>query len=534
MASRTYKKFSCKECNYSVTEEKDFIEHFYSNHGTRRWCNICQLRPHARITHAFRMHATEEYGCVHCNETFQNSQNVFEHVVLRHDLPANNTFQETMSAFRRRVQTFTTTYPPGTCLSLENFFLEKKEDIISLVRRQLVNKLLIRYSLIVYGTYVKYDHNGVIDETVSIPLRSISQQLLLGDIATVPTSLSLMEKDIMTRHDQFIDAGSGWVLHYVSKANVEVCQISMRGGCGKLAVYKLHRSLRRCVADVPSKRNDCFLNSVSLGLTSSAIQKVPPKERLLHVREYAKTFLNTKSIDRDTLVTLKDIRKFEGKNASHNFGINVYAIEVGKHVYPVYKSRFDCAPQVVNLLMIPYKGEHHFVLITRLTKLINAFSLNEEVKRRNFICDHCMQSFSRLEGLISHEMNCTKFPKMKTVIPEEGRQLHFSNFIRTVPHGIVGFADFESSLKPLDREKNAETYNCDNCRREGPVSECPHKSRDVHEQVASTYSIVLVSSSGEILFERTHYSDYQLLKHFFDALEELKINIYPLYENSKH
>ena len=43
-----------------------------------------------------------------------------------------------------------------------------------------MNKLLIRYSLIAYGTYVKYDHNGVIDETVSIPLRSISQQLLLA------------------------------------------------------------------------------------------------------------------------------------------------------------------------------------------------------------------------------------------------------------------------------------------------------------------------------------------------------------------
>ena len=55
-----------------------------------------------------------------------------------------------------------------------------------------MNKLLIRYSLIVYGTYVKYDQNGVIDETVSIPLRSISEQLLLGDIATVPTSLSVL------------------------------------------------------------------------------------------------------------------------------------------------------------------------------------------------------------------------------------------------------------------------------------------------------------------------------------------------------
>ena len=132
MASRTYKNFFCKECNYSVTKEKKFIEHFYSNHGTRRWCNICQLRPKSRITHAFRMHATEEYGYTYCNETFQNRQNVFEHIVLRHDLPANNTFQETMSAFRRRVQTFSTTYPPGTCLSLEKKFLEKKKTSLIL------------------------------------------------------------------------------------------------------------------------------------------------------------------------------------------------------------------------------------------------------------------------------------------------------------------------------------------------------------------------------------------------------------------
>ena len=531
MATRTFQKYTCKVCNFNTREEEDFVRHFYNAHGVNKHCNICNKQHRNRIRHALHMHAIREIGCTYCNEIFQNHQDLLEHISIRHDVPQSNSFQETVSAFRRKIQTFTTTCIAGACLSLENFFLEKRDDMVQLIRRQLVNKLLIRCSVIVYGNYVKYDHLGAIDEVINIPLRSTSQRLMMADMSDVPRFCALMEQEILTRHDQFINTGSGWVLHHITKGNIEICQLSMRGGCGSTAVYKLNREMRKCISNVHSKKKDCFLNAVSLALAPPETLHFSKAKKYLTVKQLAKTLLHTKHMPKDELVSLKDIRKFEGKNAGLNIGINVYTIETNKHLYPVYKSRFDCAPQVVNLLLIPYKSVHHFVLITNLNKLNRV--CNPLGYRKNYICDHCMNGFSRPEALLSHEMTCTKLPKMKTVIPVEGMKLEFTQHARTIPLGITGFADFESSLKPISQQQNGETYNCDNCRQNGDKSACKHKSFDVHEQVASTYCVILINWKGEIIFEKTHSSDTNLLHHFFQTLQHIEEEFIPQFQKHK-
>jgi len=102
----------------------------------------------------------------------------------------------------------------------------------------------------------------------------------------------------------------------------------------------------------------------------------------------------------------------------------------------------------------------------------------------------------------------------RTIIPEPGQKLDFNHNLKSVLRGIVGFADFESSLKPVSRHENGVRLNCQSCLEDGPVEECEHSTTDIHKQVATTYSLLLIDSRGDILFQRTVSSDDDVMEEF--------------------
>ena len=133
-----------------------------------------------------------------------------------------------------------------------------------------------------------------------------------------------------------------------------------------------------------------------------------------------------------------------------------------------------------------------------------------------------MNTFSTEDILLKHTRNCSKSGFMKTEYPKQGEDVRFEPKLKTVLRGIIGFADFESSLRTITCEENGEKYNCHSCKHNGPTTECMHSTSDIHEQIPSTYSIVLIDMYNKVIFKKTHSSDSDLLRHFYNTLDHIQ------------
>ena len=70
------------------------------------------------------------------------------------------------------------------------------EPLLSLLERQLLIKQILRFSVIIYGKYIKYDNEGEIAETMTMPLRSSSSSVFLADSTRIKRELQKKEKKI--------------------------------------------------------------------------------------------------------------------------------------------------------------------------------------------------------------------------------------------------------------------------------------------------------------------------------------------------
>ena len=64
-----------------------------------------------------------------------------------------------------------------------------------------------------------------------------------------------------------------------------------------------------------------------------------------------------------------------------------------------------------------------------------------------FFCKRCLNSFPRIESLEKHQALCGEFEATKIEVP--GRICSFRNFSKMMHLPVVGYADFESILKPI-------------------------------------------------------------------------------------
>ena len=125
--------------------------------------------------------------------------------------------------------------------------------------------------------------------------------------------------------------------------------------------------------------------------------------------------------------------------------------------------------------------------------------LANSVRNNAHICPLCMNEWFHLWRRTSQAFNkLFKSGFMKTEYPKPGDHVRFERKLKTVPRVIIGFADFESSLRPISREENGEKYNYHYCHNSAPISECKHSTSDIHAQI------------------QTHSTDDNLLNHCLD------------------
>ena len=103
----------------------------------------------------------------------------------------------------------------------------------------------------------------------------------------------------------------------------------------------------------------------------------------------------------------------------------------------------------VDLLLLKKEFKSHFVLVKNFSRLVSSQISRDGHER--FFCKRCLNSFPRVESLTKHRAMCGEFEPTKIEVP--GGVCSFRNFQKMMHVPVVGYADFESILKPI-AEKN--------------------------------------------------------------------------------
>ena len=197
--------------------------------------------------------------------------------------------------------------------------------------------------------------------------------------------------EILFRHDNWINEGSGWVIEMVNDQYLNISRYAPLVGSSFIELPKALSSPKKGLINLCNK-DKCFLwchvrhlNPVSDH--ASRIKRVDKK--------------NVDTLDYDGIkfpVKVKDVGVIEDKNG---ICINVFSYE-DKIICPIYVSRKDYG-NCMNLLMIHEGDKSHYVYVKDFNQLM--FNANKH-KEKKWFCMRCLQHFSSEIILDKHKSDC--------------------------------------------------------------------------------------------------------------------------------
>lgn len=501
----------CKHCLKKFSRVSLYTKHVNSSNGcflsrknTGFWCSFCT-----------RFFATEKdkkiHEKVHLRDGFGGGQvgmgdsRDFEQMIRKQD--------------RHGCKVFVKNFEENEVESIEATFMRMRPSITNLISTELRIGKIIKFGIVLIGSFVTLDEDGNEKDKVKIPMRTSHRRMFLSDEHRIRILLNRSQKQAVQTLEGIEQAGSGWVLKGVSQLYLEVGKCNLVGG----ARPKRSRFLnithgQEFLIDVDTDDNLCFANSFA--------QHFIKKHDVATTKAWIYQNLNLENMIFP--MSLQKIATFERRHKHLNTAINVFVLE-GRKCYPVHKSISDSIQNCANLLLVPFveDGEknYHYIYIRDLDKFLSAYQNQLGLKREKTYkhCINCLSSFSTKERLEEHQIACLKNEAQLITLPNPEKKLKFENHMKAFGHEFIGFADFESISTPFEREDNVK---CENCRERGDISLCKHATSVLNTQTPSCYSLVFIDREKNIVFQRTEAGE-DVMPLFFQALEDAQDFLLP-------
>ncbi|KAJ8914368.1 hypothetical protein NQ315_011356 [Exocentrus adspersus] len=355
-------------------------------------------------------------------------------------------FNEKISTYRFMPQT------EGIHINIEVFLAQMKEKLRKLVTTQ-VQKNSIKLNLELFGSYAVLSNSTETDEDIDEngfkqQVKSFNSRYEIVTISSDFDAIYSKFIDILkTKSETFQDKDSGW--HLITFLYLEASLVTfnpLKAGTFIRTPQDIAR--KQAIVNVQNDDNECFRWAILSSL--HPVRKNP--NRVSNYRKY----YDELNFDNITFpVSLSGIRRFENQN---DCSINVFGLEKKKkkksgqikhEVVGPYYHTANKKEKHINLLYLQTDGipDGHYCWISNISRLVNAQMSKNGHKR--FICDGCLVSFSKEDGLKTH-LERGDCAKVCTVLPkEEEKYLCFTDYHKsyTVPFTI--YADFETVLKPI-------------------------------------------------------------------------------------
>ena len=240
-----------------------------------------------------------------------------------------------------------------------------------------------------------------------------------------------MENEMIENLENFNRRGSNWVFEKVLFLEIHFARWNPLRGSGWIA---LPPALQKKKALINMKNEDdmCFKWCLARAVNPVSIH---PERITPQLREQAEE-LNWEGCKFPMAVN--KIKLFESRNP--NISVNVFGWNGS--VFPLKIVREEKEIHVDLLLL-----KTHFVLVKNFSRLLSSQVVCSNGQR--FFCKRCLNSFPRAESLEKHQALCGEFEATKIEVP--GGICSFHNFSKMMHLPVVGYADFESILKPTRR-----------------------------------------------------------------------------------
>jgi hypothetical protein len=204
--------------------------------------------------------------------------------------------------------------------------------------------------------------------------------------------------------------------------------------------------------NIKNEDQKCFKYCILYGLFKDEIKK--NAQEMYHYKKLEEkypNFLNFEGIQFP--VKVSDIKKFCRMNK--NISINIYLFAENTIIpYATYSEK-EKREHHINLLLLNFNDNYHYIYIKNLSRLISSQINNEQHKK--FICDRCLKFSYTEEKFKQHIEFCDYYlehEKAMPVLPEKGKNiLEFKNLQNKIQVPLIYYTDFESVIKNLPDEK---------------------------------------------------------------------------------
>lgn len=236
-------------------------------------------------------------------------------------------------------------------------------------------------------------------------------------------------REILSRYDTYVHAGSGWSLQRVRHLTLEYHSFPIvRGGCDKAPLPKALGYGVLCIKDCPAEQ--CFLYAVAAGLVK--VGRNPARARN---QQYLKVLKCLPSLSVFP-VSLADVKLFEKR--APQISINVYGYD--KTVFPFYVSQKKDAKFHVNLLL----HQQHYYTIRNLAALVKKNVVSNT--RKTYVCTNCLAYFCSQEKFELHNRICSGQGPRLQFPSENDKTLFFNNFANMIPSEFTIYCDLETLI----------------------------------------------------------------------------------------
>ena len=326
----------------------------------------------------------------------------------------------------------------NTNYELQQFIIKTKKLIIDTLQEELKRLNFIKFGLLLETTFVNVQ-NEVSPRAFITKNRTI---MVTSDIESIVEDCL---QDILVKISDHEGRGSGFSLLSINGLDIRVHKHGYGDrGSSYIPLPQKIANTKSCI-NVQNSDNEYFRYAM-LAKFIDGTHVYRPNSKY-EVVSYKYNFRGM-----CYPVSLSDIKHFERQNPTAS--VNVFALDKSNNVYPLQITSKKCLDHT-DLLLIKDGDIAHYVYIKDFNALV-CKQLSKK-KGRIIVCKRCFCYVSKnyksgaRNWLLEHERLCNQKDTVKVKLPTPERAtVKFNKTIHQYRIPIVVYADFESSLLPLD------------------------------------------------------------------------------------
>ena len=321
-------------------------------------------------------------------------------------------------------------------ISPQIFLRKARWDIVKLLRENPQTKVKCVLNVEMSRTF--RNSEGEEKEIIEKPFFHSQQKKNLGNNMEI---IDEMEGEMISNLENFNRSGSNWVFERVIRLEIHFVRWKPLRGSSWFALPPALEN-KKALINMKNKDNFCFKWCITRAKNMVAVH---PERITPDLRKQAEE-LNWDGCQFPMAVD--KIKFFEARNPQ--ISVNVFGWNGS--IFPLKNIREEKECHV-DLLLLTKEFESHYCLVKNFSRLVS--SQVSRNKHERFFCKRCLNSFPSVESLGRHKVICGEFETAKIEVP--GGTCSFRNFQKMMHVPVVGYADFESILKPISEKKRGKT-----------------------------------------------------------------------------